>query len=273
MRLLRVAFTGVLCFFVTSLVAQNQSVKPSDESTINPGGKKSAHDKGPKDTIEILSDTGGANLHPYMTRLLHDVRFNWYNVIPEVARAPIMKQGKVSLEFRVTKDGKFQDLKLVKSSGDVALDRAAYIGIAASQPLPLPADFNCQFVAIRFHFYYNSKLDDNDQESSNDTRLIPCVSTKIRVGEVEALAVSPRSTQVHVGKQQQFSVSTAGDDNPAVIWSLSGEGCSSESCGTISESGLYTAPTAPPNPPTISVTASIHDSPTESVTATITIVK
>jgi TonB family protein len=106
--------------------------------------------------LDVLSDTMGVDFGPYLARVLHDVRQNWYNLIPEVARAPLMKQGKVSIEFAITKDGRIQGLRTVSTSGDIALDRAAYGGIAASNPFPpLPNEFGGQYLALRFHFYYN----------------------------------------------------------------------------------------------------------------------
>jgi len=54
------------------------------------------------------------------------------------------------------KDGKVAGMKLTDSSGDVALDRAAWGGITASNPFPpLPSDFGGQYLALRFRFYYN----------------------------------------------------------------------------------------------------------------------
>lgn len=106
--------------------------------------------------LDVLSDTMGVDFGPYLARVLHDVRENWYNIIPEVARAPIMMKGKVSLEFAILKDGRVAGLRYVSSSGDVSLDRAAYGGITASNPFPpLPAEFNGQYLALRFHFFYN----------------------------------------------------------------------------------------------------------------------
>jgi len=106
--------------------------------------------------LDVLSDTMGVDFGPYLARVLHDVRANWYNLIPEVARAPIMKKGKVSIEFAILKDGKVAGLRFVNSSGDVALDRAAYGGITASNPFPpLPKEFGGQYLALRFHFLYN----------------------------------------------------------------------------------------------------------------------
>ena len=113
------------------------------------------------DQLEILSDTMGVDFGPYLQRVLHDVRQNWYNLIPEVARAPLMKKGKVSIEFAITKDGKVAGMQYVSSSGDVALDRAAYGGITASNPFPpLPTEFRGSYLELRFNFFYNPEATD-----------------------------------------------------------------------------------------------------------------
>lgn len=116
-------------------------------------GKQPGEAIGP---LDVLSDTMGVDFGPYLARVLHDVRENWYRIIPESARAPLMKKGKVSIEFAILKDGQVAGLQIVGSSGDVALDRAAYGGISASKPFPpLPSEFSGQYLALRFHFYYN----------------------------------------------------------------------------------------------------------------------
>ena len=108
--------------------------------------------------MEILSDTQGVDFGPYLARILHDVRLNWYNLVPESARPPIMKKGKVAIEFAIMKDGSIRGMQLEQggSSGDPALDRAAWGGITASVPFPpLPDEFHGQYLALRFHFFYN----------------------------------------------------------------------------------------------------------------------
>lgn len=106
--------------------------------------------------LEVLSDTMGVDFGPYLARVLHDVKMNWYNLIPESARAPIMKKGNVGIEFAILKDGSVAGMKLVYSSGDVALDRGAWGGITASNPFPpLPNEFGGQYLALRFKFLYN----------------------------------------------------------------------------------------------------------------------
>jgi TonB family protein len=111
---------------------------------------------GIRSNVDVLSDTMGVDFGPYLSRVLHDVRENWYNIIPEVARPPLMKQGIVSIQFAITKDGQVAGLRLVSSSGDVALDRAAWGGITGSNPFPpLPPEFKGQYLALRFRFLYN----------------------------------------------------------------------------------------------------------------------
>ncbi len=103
--------------------------------------------------LDILSDTQGVDFGPYLQRILQNVRDNWYHLIPESAE---MKKGKLAIEFAITKDGKVADMRLVASSGDVALDRPAWGSITASNPFPpLPSDFTGPFLALRFRFYYN----------------------------------------------------------------------------------------------------------------------
>ena len=116
-----------------------------------PGG--SALKMGP---VEVLSDTQGVDFGPYLSRVLDAVRRNWYNLIPEEARPPLLKKGKVSIEFAILPNGKVAGMNLRGPSGDVALDRAAWGGITASVPFaPLPNEFHGPYLALRFHFFYN----------------------------------------------------------------------------------------------------------------------
>lgn len=108
--------------------------------------------------LDILSDTQGVDFGPYLQRILEDVRLNWYRLIPESAE---MKKGKLAIEFAITKDGNIADMRLVATSGDAALDRAAWGGIYTSNPFPpLPNEFNGPYLALRFRFYYNPDKSD-----------------------------------------------------------------------------------------------------------------
>ena len=111
--------------------------------------------------MEILSDTMGVDFGPYLERVLQVIRTNWYAVIPESAYPPLRKKGQVTIQFAILPDGRVAGLHFENGSGDVALDRAAYAGITASNPFPqLPPEFKGQFLALRIRFYYNPDRSD-----------------------------------------------------------------------------------------------------------------
>jgi TonB family protein len=184
-----------------------------------------------------------------------------------------MKKGKLSIGFHVIKDGKIADLQYIESSGDIELDQAAYRGIADSSPLPpLPIE-GCQFLVLKFRFYYNPGKSDFDQRKEKTSPLVPCVTTNINlVGEI-AVTVFPSVAQVATGAKQQFLPAVTRDLDSGVTWSLSGKGCAAATCGIISDDGLYTAPLRIPSPATVTVTATSASMPTESGSATVTIVQ
>ena len=110
----------------------------------------------PKGDVDILSDTMGVDFSGYLQRVIWEVKTHWYNGIPEVARPPIMKRGKLAIEFAILKNGSVAGMKLVSTSGDIALDRAAWAGISGSIPFqPLPSNFKGEYISLRFKFYYN----------------------------------------------------------------------------------------------------------------------
>lgn len=80
------------------------------------------------------------------------------------------------------------------------------------------------------------------------------------------IAVSPATATVVKGATQQFNASVQGTSNTSVTWSVTGG-------GTISTTGLYTAPAAVPNPAAVTITATSAAEATKSATATVTVVE
>jgi len=74
---------------------------------------------------------------------------------------------------------------------------------------------------------------------------------------------------------RQFTAAVANNANTGVTWSLqsgvAGQGCAGAACGTVSASGVYTAPTAAPSPNAISIVVTSAADPTKSASATIVI--
>ncbi len=85
------------------------------------------------------------------------------------------------------------------------------------------------------------------------------------------VVVAPTTATVPVSGTQQFHVTVTGTSNTAVTWSVSGTGCSGNSCGTVDSTGLYTAPSSAPNPATVTVTATSAADMTKSAAATVSI--
>lgn len=85
------------------------------------------------------------------------------------------------------------------------------------------------------------------------------------------LSISPSSPSVNTGGQVQFDTTLQGSTGGIVVWSISGSGCAGNACGRITSTGLYTAPAAAPNPPMVTVTATLLFNPAISASATVTI--
>jgi TonB family protein len=102
----------------------------------------------------ILSDTRGYDFGPYMNQVVNRVRYNWYSLIPEIAR--LGKKGRVVITFTITQNGTVQDVQLRANSGTEPLDRAALGAITASNPFArLPAGFDGDHLVLQFTFLYN----------------------------------------------------------------------------------------------------------------------
>jgi TonB family protein len=140
--------------------AASRSRFPGDNGDLGLGQRQPTARMGP---MEVMTDTEGVDFGPYLQRVLHDVKQHWYEIIPESAQAPLLKKGKVSIEFAITKKGEVAGMRIVSESGDRALDRAAYGGITASNPFPpLPSEFTGSYLGLRFTFFYNPDTNETD---------------------------------------------------------------------------------------------------------------
>ena len=88
---------------------------------------------------------------------------------------------------------------------------------------------------------------------------------------VVSVSISSQSTSAVVGQTVQFTATVSGTSNAAVTWSVNAVVGGSSSVGTISSTGMYTAPGVPPSPNAVSVqvTSVADTSKTASLTLTI----
>ncbi len=104
---------------------------PSGDYGQNAPSQHSAMAVGP----DILSDTMGVDFGPYMRRVIAATYRSWIPIIPESARPPLDKQGRVGVRFKIYPDGSVKEMTLEFPSGDVSLDRAAWGGITGASPI------------------------------------------------------------------------------------------------------------------------------------------
>ena len=117
-----------------------------------PGGQEDPNFSTEEPTI--LSDTKGYDFGPYMNQVINRVRYNWYSLIPEIARYG--KKGRVVIIFTITQNGTIDNPHIVANSGTEPMDRAAFGSITASNPFAkLPAGFDGDHLILQFTFLYN----------------------------------------------------------------------------------------------------------------------
>jgi len=83
-----------------------------------------------------------------------------------------------------------------------------------------------------------------------------------------AISISPTSASVTTGATRQFTANVTGTSNTAVNWFVDGTANGNAASGTISASGLYTAPASPG---THTITATSAADSTRHATATVTV--
>jgi TonB family protein len=226
-------------------------------------GTKPTEAMGP---IEVLTDTMGVDFKPYLQKVLHDVRVNWYNLIPGSAKFPMMKKGKVTIEFAILKNGTIAGMRLVSTSGDVALDRGAWDGITSSNPFPpLPTEFGGKFIGLRFAFYYNPDKADLAPPASPTGQSSSKSGIKVSISQ-------PYGAEVPIGESVTVVATVTGSTNTTVKWSITGSDCSGSACGKMN-GDLYQAPKVLPSPPSVVLKATSKADKTASAWVTVHVVQ
>jgi len=83
--------------------------------------------------------------------------------------------------------------------------------------------------------------------------------------------VTPQTASVLVSTTQQFTATTLNCTPSTVTWSVNGVNGGDATHGTVSGSGLYTAPSSVPSPATVTVKATSNADVTKSASASVTI--
>ena len=83
--------------------------------------------------------------------------------------------------------------------------------------------------------------------------------------------VTPASASVIITQTQQFTATVGNTTNQAVTWTVNGIAGGDASVGTVSNTGLYTAPAQLPNPTQVSVSAASVTDSTKSAAGAVTV--
>lgn len=99
----------------------------------------------------LFFDPQGADFTQWYNQFKNEVYRNW--IVPQPALMGF--RGHVDIEFTVQRDGSLTNMKVLKSTGTPALDRAAQNALLGSRFLPLPNDFSPPNVSMQVTFFYN----------------------------------------------------------------------------------------------------------------------
>jgi TonB family protein len=100
----------------------------------------------------LLFDDQGADFTAWINHWRTEVYRNW--IVPQAVLFGF-RSGHVDFEFTVERDGTMSSVRMLKSSGVNALDRAAENALRGSRYLPLPGDFRPARLTIQVSFLYN----------------------------------------------------------------------------------------------------------------------
>jgi len=86
------------------------------------------------------------------------------------------------------------------------------------------------------------------------------------------VSISPTGATLQVGHSQQFTATVSNTSNTAVTWLVNGTVGGDSTLGTISSTGLYTAPSSVPSPSSVTVTAQSVADISKSASASVSVV-
>jgi serine protease len=96
-------------------------------------------------------------------------------------------------------------------------------------------------------------------------------TAQVTINAPVSISITPVIANVAVGTTQTFTAAVANSATTAVTWSVNGVAGGNSTVGTISTSGVYTAPAAIPSPGTVTVSAASTVDPTKLAAASTTV--
>jgi TonB family protein len=102
----------------------------------------------------LFFDPEGADFTAWINHFKNEVYRNW--IVPQAALFGAVR-GHVDFSFTVERDGTLAEVRLLKTSGNSALDRAAANALFGARLLALPSDFGPARVTMQISFFYGAE--------------------------------------------------------------------------------------------------------------------
>jgi TonB family protein len=102
----------------------------------------------------LFFDPEGADFTAWINHFKNEVYRNW--IVPQAALFGAVR-GHVDFSFTVERDGTLAEVRLLKTSGTPALDRAAANALFGARLLALPSDFGPARVTMQISFFYGAE--------------------------------------------------------------------------------------------------------------------
>jgi TonB family protein len=99
-------------------------------------GQEASHAN--RSQVEILSDTRGVDLSPYMRTAISNLKSHWLASAQKVGHNSAGGAEQAIISFTIEPTGRTTSMVLEHPSGDVKLDRAAWTAITTTDFSPLP---------------------------------------------------------------------------------------------------------------------------------------
>jgi TonB family protein len=140
----------------SNLLAQNNHVSDSlvaAQSVDVPASPGRTQD------FELLSDTGGVDFGPYVKQLKHIISDSWNSSASQESGSNFDSDGFTVIRLTINTDGTLREMHLDNSSGNGALDRAAWNSLKQAKALsPLPEAFTGPNFDLRVRFRVRAKV-------------------------------------------------------------------------------------------------------------------
>jgi len=105
--------------------------------------------------FELLTDTNGKDIAPYIKELSSGLKKHWLALGTEAEKQPLLKQEETVIDLTIASDGHLSAMRLENSIHNTALDKAAWNTAKGMTYLPPPMGMRDANLKVRVHFVVN----------------------------------------------------------------------------------------------------------------------